>query len=695
MSQVPCCVETPTDLRHEVVGVDVGVHIYSINGNCNQKNKKQQQTQQNTSQEGTHASQPKPATMVFTVLAAADVYGNKVNYEFDFPVQPTMSEFQARITSTFTVDASARAPAGAPTAFSIHRMQIFDDRTDMWNDLLSGAQLVDYCQVYVFQRESPWHREVQSKIPPAIRAPHSGTPPALVFDPNAAAAAAVAAAAADVPPQFAPAGAYAPMPAYAPTAAPYLTPEHAALAANAAAAANANAAAVAHAAVNADVAAGAAAANAAANAAAAANADIAAANAAAAANADIAAANAAAANADLAAAQQAAADAAAANAAATAALGIAPLLAPPSPSAASVIMAPQLPVAPLVLPVVAPVTIPVVPDPAVCTFEHKVRVVYEVMGLAGEGRVDQAAFASTLSALRIELGDVATALFAKADANKDLLLQYQEFAKFCESYPTVLDSLFYRHHDSLIDAAQQEAVQAAKRTVMTLRERESEARVAAVQARRESDEQDQRVRQQAVGVDACAKREADAKLVLEGSQQEVQRTAADVGTGRSEVVKAREFEAAQLVCIFVCLFLPSSGRGKGREGKGKERKGKERKGKERKGKERKGKERKGKERKGKERKGKERKGKERKGTCRETRVRTPTRTHTTHIPQQNNLAVVRRDIDAAAQRLKGCESDTVRAEERMREVCPPPTHPKPTTPPPSPTDREASDRAAA
>eukprot|EP00754_Rhynchopus_humris_P008558 Rhum_TRINITY_DN13767_c5_g1::Rhum_TRINITY_DN13767_c5_g1_i1::g.64117::m.64117 len=419
--------------------------------------------------------------MVFTVLAAADVYGNKVNYEFDFPVQPTMSEFQARITSTFTVDASARAPAGAPTAFSIHRMQIFDDRTDMWNDLLSGAQLVDYCQVYVFQRESPWHREVQSKIPPAIRAPHSGTPPALVIDPNTAAAAA----------------------------------------------------------------------------------------------------NAAAANADLAVAQQAAADAAAANAAATAALGVAPLVAPPSPSAASVIMAPQLPTtAPVALPVVAPVVIPAVPDPAVCTFEHKVRVVYEVMGLAGEGRVDQAAFASTLSALRIELGDVATALFAKADANKDLLLQYQEFAKFCEAYPTVLDSLFYRHHDSLIDAAQQEAVQAAKRTVMTLRERESEARVAAVQARRESDEQDQRVRQQAVGVDACAKREADAKLVLEGAQQEVQRTAADVGTGRSEVVKAREFEAAQL----------------------------------------------------------------------------------------NNLAVVRRDIDAAAQRLKGCESDTVRAEERMREI---------------------------
>ena len=387
----------------------------------------------------------KDSTMVFTVLAAADVFGLKLNYEFDFPVQPTMSEFQARVSGVFSADAASRRPEGAPPVFAIHRMQIFDDRTDQWNDLLSGAQLIDYCQVYAFQKESPWHREVQSKIPPAVKAPatHSVHIPVHVDTKMEAA---------PFPPLPAPVAASVPMVPL--TTMPYTS-----------------------------------------------------------------------------------------------------IAAIPPPISAPVFPLPSVhpPVVPPVeavrIPEVLPTTprpaIVAMPDPSQCTFEHKVMTVFENLGPS----VGRDAFAACLDALRIELGaEMVHTLFEKADANGDGVLQYGEFHGFCEGYPTVLDSMFYRHHDAVVDASQQEAVAQAKNTVISLRERESEARIAAVQSRRESDEQDQRVRQQALEVEAAERRELEAKTVLEATQHDVSRALNDVSVGRSDVTTSKENEQAKQVC---------------------------------------------------------------------------------------------------------------------------------------------------
>lgn len=121
--------------------------------------------------------------MVFTVLAAADLYGTKLNYELDFPATPSMEELRQRINAIFGAEAGLRRPAGVPPEpFSAHRMQTFDDNVELWVDLVSMGQLQDYSQVYVFQRETPWHKEVQSKIPPPAKPPASliaAVPPVL------------------------------------------------------------------------------------------------------------------------------------------------------------------------------------------------------------------------------------------------------------------------------------------------------------------------------------------------------------------------------------------------------------------------------------------------------------------------------------------------------------------------------------
>eukprot|EP00755_Sulcionema_specki_P021631 Sspe_Gene.74609::Locus_46559_Transcript_1_1_Confidence_1.000_Length_745::g.74609::m.74609 len=110
--------------------------------------------------------------MPCTILVAADLWGVKVNYEIPFPSPPTASELQAKVENVFAPEHALRRPTEIPPQpFTIERMQTFDERAQQWVDLISAAQLQDFSQVYVFQKETDYHREVQSKIPPPVPAP--------------------------------------------------------------------------------------------------------------------------------------------------------------------------------------------------------------------------------------------------------------------------------------------------------------------------------------------------------------------------------------------------------------------------------------------------------------------------------------------------------------------------------------------
>ena len=106
---------------------------------------------------------------MFTILAAVDFH-QKCNFEFNFPAVPTVTELRDRLETVMCTEAALRRPPGVPVQpFSIHRLQVFDERMEMWVDLVSSSQLADYCQIYVFQRESPWHKDTPGRIPPPVR----------------------------------------------------------------------------------------------------------------------------------------------------------------------------------------------------------------------------------------------------------------------------------------------------------------------------------------------------------------------------------------------------------------------------------------------------------------------------------------------------------------------------------------------
>ena len=117
---------------------------------------------------------------MFIILVAADLFSVKTNFELQFVSPPTMIEFQAKVEAVLATEASLRRPLDVPMEpFSVQKMQIFDDVVEQWVDLTSQIQLKGYSQVYVLQRETAFHREIQSKIPPPCK-----TIPALTMSPT-------------------------------------------------------------------------------------------------------------------------------------------------------------------------------------------------------------------------------------------------------------------------------------------------------------------------------------------------------------------------------------------------------------------------------------------------------------------------------------------------------------------------------
>eukprot|EP01065_Artemidia_motanka_P026830 TRINITY_DN32067_c0_g1_i1.p1 TRINITY_DN32067_c0_g1~~TRINITY_DN32067_c0_g1_i1.p1 ORF type:complete len:697 (+),score=270.22 TRINITY_DN32067_c0_g1_i1:90-2093(+) len=393
--------------------------------------------------------------MVFTVLVAADLFGAKLNYELDFPEIPPMASLKARIEAVFGAEAAVRRPAGAPgTPFQAHRMQTFDDNVELWVDLVAVSQLADYSQVYVFQRETPWHREVQSKIPPPTKPPPTPAPAAMI---------------APVAPYPQPVPVQMPIPV-APETSPRRVPSP-------------------H------------------------------------------------------------------------------LITHRSPSPTRFPMPAGVPVAPMPAyappPRVVPAPAPVVdyqppafappppePRPIVAmrdikvetTHGDKVRSVYDDLDQRRSGAVTADEFAAAFERLRIDSAGKTHSLYEKADANSDGALSFNEFERFSELYPTLLDSLFYRNRDYWLDRRQRDAIEAAQRRLDSLRERESDARAATAETSAAVAAQDAKIQAAAADIDREKQREREAQAMLDAAAQDTSRCRETVAARASELAQIREKE---------------------------------------------------------------------------------------------------------------------------------------------------------
>ena len=344
-----------------------------------------------------------------TVLASADIHGTKLNYEFDFPAQPTLSEFEMKSNEVFGTETVIRKPSEFPSIpFTIHRMQVFNDISNGWNDLVSGTQLVDYCQIYLFQKESTWHKEVQSKIPPATKPP-STTTTALVHN--------VPAPLIEIPGMGTP-------------------------------------------------------------------------------------------------------------------LNL-PNAVPVTASAAAILAQSQPTVAGAVAAIAEP-----------CAFDQKLRMTFDSFGPT----IDLDSFSAVLHRLRIELNPQAIHdIFLKADSNQDGVLNFAEYTRCAETYPTLLDSLFYRLKDELTDKNQLDIITSSKAVSFSLSERLSESRTSALQAQRDREQKSHQIAVTEQEILNCQGRERDSIAILEVATAEVGNNQNSVIAARNDVSRIKEAEATRQI----------------------------------------------------------------------------------------------------------------------------------------------------
>eukprot|EP01065_Artemidia_motanka_P020139 TRINITY_DN2410_c0_g6_i1.p1 TRINITY_DN2410_c0_g6~~TRINITY_DN2410_c0_g6_i1.p1 ORF type:complete len:587 (+),score=232.56 TRINITY_DN2410_c0_g6_i1:79-1839(+) len=113
--------------------------------------------------------------MAFVVFVASDIFGQKVNLEIEFPTLPGLGDLSQYIEAAFTAEQNVRRPGSHP--YQVSKLQVVDENTDDWVDVVSPTQLRKYCQVYSFQPHSTRYTEAQGHIPAAVKPRMQGAPP--------------------------------------------------------------------------------------------------------------------------------------------------------------------------------------------------------------------------------------------------------------------------------------------------------------------------------------------------------------------------------------------------------------------------------------------------------------------------------------------------------------------------------------
>eukprot|EP01061_Rhynchopus_euleeides_P001070 TRINITY_DN10751_c0_g1_i3.p1 TRINITY_DN10751_c0_g1~~TRINITY_DN10751_c0_g1_i3.p1 ORF type:complete len:291 (+),score=76.50 TRINITY_DN10751_c0_g1_i3:54-875(+) len=98
----------------------------------------------------------------------ADLYSDKVNLEIPFEAAWGVDRLRDVISGVMDREGDLMRPPNAPRIpFQLNQLQVFDDRVHSWVDVVSVDQLEDGSQLYAFQPQTHYHRDVQKDFPPS------------------------------------------------------------------------------------------------------------------------------------------------------------------------------------------------------------------------------------------------------------------------------------------------------------------------------------------------------------------------------------------------------------------------------------------------------------------------------------------------------------------------------------------------
>jgi len=185
---------------------------------------------------------------------------------------------------------------------------------------------------------------------------------------------------------------------------------------------------------------------------------------------------------------------------------------------------------------------PVLPDAA--TQADKVRVTFEEIDSNKNRILELEELRRAFELLRVgfsagTIGD----LCQKADFNRNGVVSFEEWARFAESYPTLIDSLYFRFKAHWEGIHRQHDIAASKEFLCELKEREQQAKVAWLEAQRDSDAARTRLSAQEQALAQAADAQRAAEQALLDSRRDVERAGADRSALEHELAAQREREA--------------------------------------------------------------------------------------------------------------------------------------------------------
>ncbi|KAJ9457105.1 hypothetical protein DIPPA_05837 [Diplonema papillatum] len=178
-------------------------------------------------------------------------------------------------------------------------------------------------------------------------------------------------------------------------------------------------------------------------------------------------------------------------------------------------------------------------DPA--TFDEKVRMAYDELDVRKNRSVTQDSFMTVLSKLHIDFSTATMQdLFTKADLNRDGVLSHQEFQRFADNYPTMLDVLYYRSKDYYLDKRQLENIETGKQELNDLENREAAARRAVFEREQEAEALEHDLNNAVSDIHDAENREKDARQNLDRAHSDTDAAKAVLRERSGDLARSRD-----------------------------------------------------------------------------------------------------------------------------------------------------------
>jgi hypothetical protein len=181
--------------------------------------------------------------------------------------------------------------------------------------------------------------------------------------------------------------------------------------------------------------------------------------------------------------------------------------------------------------------------PENATFDQKVRIVFEEIDVNENRLIELDEFRRITRMLNIDLNAATVAdLFQRGDLDRDGVLSLSDFQFFCQAYPTMMDSLYFRSKEFWEDNRRRNVIETRRQVLEESRAREQQCGQLSAEARADLKEQEARLQDQERELQDRLLRERDVRSLNLDAKKELEKQQFDKAEREREALHGKERE---------------------------------------------------------------------------------------------------------------------------------------------------------